>query len=493
LIEKLEDRLLLATWSGDIFDPAPGVPLWTNSEVQQITGNVHIPAGKTLTVEPGTVVQFNAGTNLTIDGTLSATGSSDQAIFFTSYRDHSPVGGIDSAGAGDWGALTFNAGSDASDLDHVVVRYGGGGFIAGEVIVAADIAIANSTFSNTPFLSSGVHINASNPTLTDVTFQSHYAAASMDLASSPIIEGVSASGNTINGMRIDGGSLTSDVNWNSPDMVYVVNGTVTVPEGRMLTLGAGQVVKLTNLFSFAAASISVDGTVKGQGTAAQPVVLTSFSDDTAGGDTNNNGESNVPGGGDWAGIQFNATSTANLLDHVEVRYGGSPGAILVDRAPLTLTNSIVRNTSFFGAGVRIVSADPVINGVTFKDNGAAAVSADLVAHPTIRNVTLSNNLFNGMLLDVGSLPANTTWDNTDIVYVPQPGTMTVPAGITLTIAPGVIVKPNINVNQTNQFRVEGTLKAQGTAEEPIIFTALPDACESSSACRDSFAPADRGR
>ena len=36
--EVLEQRLAPATWSGDIFDTAPGTPLWTNTQVQEITG-----------------------------------------------------------------------------------------------------------------------------------------------------------------------------------------------------------------------------------------------------------------------------------------------------------------------------------------------------------------------------------------------------------------------------------------------------------------------
>src|SRR5665213_2145334 len=76
--ERLEDRVLLATWSGNVFDTTPGTPLWTNTAVQEITGNVDVPAGQTLTVQAGTVVKFDSGTSLTVDGTLVAKGAPGQ-------------------------------------------------------------------------------------------------------------------------------------------------------------------------------------------------------------------------------------------------------------------------------------------------------------------------------------------------------------------------------------------------------------------------------
>src|SRR5439155_745370 len=49
-LERLEDRLAPATWSGDVFDTTPGTPRWTNDQVQEISGGVHVPAGKTLSI-----------------------------------------------------------------------------------------------------------------------------------------------------------------------------------------------------------------------------------------------------------------------------------------------------------------------------------------------------------------------------------------------------------------------------------------------------------
>ena len=46
-------------------------------------------------------------------------------------------------------------------------------------------------------------------------------------------------------MNVDGGTLPSGTTtWNNPDVVYSLNGDVTVPMGATLSIGPGQVIKL---------------------------------------------------------------------------------------------------------------------------------------------------------------------------------------------------------------------------------------------------------
>ena len=82
----------------------------------------------------------------------------------------------------------------------------------------------------------------------------------------------------------------------------------------------------------------------------------------------------------------------------------------------------------------------------------------------------------------GSITNDTTWSSGNI-YVIADSDVTVNAGVTLVIQPGVIVKfrgdgPGSNGygvvgNQRNLF-VDGTLIADGTPENPIYFTSLHD-------------------
>jgi hypothetical protein len=66
--------------------------------------------------------------------------------------------------------------------------------------------------------------------------------------------------------------------------------------------------------------------------------------------------------------------------------------------------------------------------------------------------------------------ANTTWTLASSPYVLD-GSVTVAAGVTLTIEPGVIVKFN---GAARELRIDGTLSAAGTSASPIVFTSLQD-------------------
>jgi len=82
-----------------------------------ITCNANLSSG-TLLIDPGVVVSFEANTKLDISGTLSAEGTQDQPITFTSNRP--------APAKGDWAGLFLHSGSTSSILRHVVVEYGKG-------------------------------------------------------------------------------------------------------------------------------------------------------------------------------------------------------------------------------------------------------------------------------------------------------------------------------------------------------------------------------
>jgi hypothetical protein len=463
--ESLEARRLLANWSGDI----PNGTVWSNSEVQRIVGDARVPAGATLTIEPGTIVKFNefSAIDLFVEGTLIADGTAGQPIIFTSRRDD--VGGdtngdgnASAPGSGEWNTITFGSASTANVLDQVEVRYGGGGGPGMVVVNGAALALSNSVIRNSS--SAGVRIATSNPTLTSNTFQTNTGAAvSMDLASNPAISGVTLANNGVNGLLVDSGTLTGSRFWDDPDIVYRLAHDVIVDAGATLTIAPGQVVKL---LSFAASDLFVNGTLNADGTAARPIIFTTDRDDTAGGDTNNNGAESL-GNGQWNTISFGATSTANVLDHVEMRHGGGggPGMVVVNGAALALSNSVIRNSA--SAGVRIATSNPTLTTNSFQSNSGAAVSMDLASNPAISGVTIANNGVNGLLVDSGTLTGTRFWDDPDIVYR-LAHDVTVDAGATLTIAPGQVVK--LLSFSANDLFVNGTLNADGTAARPIIFT-----------------------
>src|SRR5207247_5792328 len=110
--------------------------------------------------------------------------------------------------------------------------------------------------------------------------------------------------------------------------------------------------------------------------------------------------------GEWNTITFGASSTGNVMDHVDVRRGGanSTGTMMVSSMPqtltnLTLTNSVIRNSA--SAGVRIAGSNPTLTSNTFQNNAGAAISMDLASDPTITGIVTSNNAVNGVNVEIG--------------------------------------------------------------------------------------------
>ncbi|NIA12390.1 MAG: T9SS type A sorting domain-containing protein [Nitrospiraceae bacterium] len=80
--------------------------------IHTILGNVTVPSGVTLTIQPGTTVKFYDNASLYVNGTLIAEGTEDQPISFTSNRDN-PASGA-------WGSIQFN---DSSNDNECIIKY----------------------------------------------------------------------------------------------------------------------------------------------------------------------------------------------------------------------------------------------------------------------------------------------------------------------------------------------------------------------------------
>lgn len=242
------------------------------------------------------------------------------------------------------------------------------------------------------------------------------------------------------------GQASDGTVWPGGD-VQRLTADVRVPQGATLTIQPGAIIQVN---PFAGIDLAVEGKLDARGTAAAPILFTSVRDDTGFDgilgtaddlDTNNDGLTSGSNG-DWNSIQFSATSTGNVLDQVEVRFGGagSSASVVTLTSGLSLTNSVIRNSST--AGLRIANSSPTLTNNVFTNNGSSAVSMDIASNPAISGVTVSNNGWNGLTVDGGTLPGNRQWDDPDMVYRVG-GDVTVPTGRTLrtlTIGAGQVVK-----------------------------------------------------
>lgn len=105
---------------------------WTGDTMRLITETVVVPAGITLTLDPGAVLKFEPSQGLTVQngGHLVVRGNATEPVILTSARDDTAGGDSNADGtrtkpaAGDWRSVRFEAGA-AGEIDHAEIRFGG--------------------------------------------------------------------------------------------------------------------------------------------------------------------------------------------------------------------------------------------------------------------------------------------------------------------------------------------------------------------------------
>jgi hypothetical protein len=113
-------------------------------------------------------------------------------------------------------------------------------------------------------------------------------------------------------------NITSDTTWTASN-VYILTTDIRIVEGVVLTINPGTVIK-----PWENTRLIVDGVLNARGTLVNPIVFTSYKDDTYGGDTNGDGSVSAPAPNDWGWIRFSDTSVdnQNILEYCTILYGG---------------------------------------------------------------------------------------------------------------------------------------------------------------------------
>ena len=449
---------------------------------------VSIDSGASLTISPGVVVKFQKGAvccwtqtaylRVNGGGSLTANGTAQQPITFTSYLDDAAGGDTNGDGAGstpaqgDWSGIRFEP-SSMGAVSYAVIRYGGGNAGNGPGYAALDIGTgaaqptlgagiqitdnntglsvsgggtnvtfagatvarngtgilinsgASASVSGSTFINNATGVNAASGSLGSVTGNTFTAGSGQTAIS--LGGNVSTSGNTITGggfNEIDvpnGTQVTGNVTWGQLGLPYVVdNDGVQVNSGATLTIAPGVIVKFRTPGYYRPASyMRVNGSLVANGTAALPIIFTSYLDDVAGGDTNGDGAASTPGSGNWAGIRFEAGSTGSISNAV-IRYGGGGGTYgwpNFNAALDILTGAA--NQPALGAGLQI----------TDNNTGIAVSGTD--TDETISGLTLARNS-TGVRVDSGkaTINGNTLTGNTTAILVA--GGTGVVAGNTIT-------------------------------------------------------------
>ncbi|WP_129673454.1 kelch repeat-containing protein [Candidatus Chloroploca sp. Khr17] len=320
---------------------SPSVVYWLSSALV-------VNANQTLTLGPGVKVKGAALSRLIVNGTLTADGTVQAPLVFSSEKDDTvcgvgasdePVCDMDNAvatpTAQNWGYIQFGAGSnDISSLTRAVLRYGG----LGQDTAASGV----------------VRLVDAGPNLANLSMSQNYR----------------------NGAELSyTGAGWNTATLNSPSVVYWLSSALVVNANQTLTLGPGVKVK-----GAALSRLIVNGTLTADGTAQAPLVFTSEKDDTVCGvgaadepvcDMDN--AVATPATQDWGFIQFSAGSNdTSSLTRAVLRYGGkgqdtAVGGVvrLLDAAP-TLSYNLLRTN--YGGVELLNGALPALTCNDFEQN-----------------------------------------------------------------------------------------------------------------------------
>lgn len=409
-------------------------------------GRATVAPGSCLTVSPGAIIKPMPGVSLEIQGQAQLDGAR-----FTSFRDDSWGGDSNGDGGGtmpapgDWGNIDWGP-SSTGVMRETSVRYAGdpGVFSADVPAVrfnGPSVSVIACSFEHND--SVGTHTLDFNGNATPVEVRSNLIADNTGGAIGGVpfghlpafrdnfavnnaqgdhieAEAGPAAPRAVAGVtRIERRSLR-------PGRVLVVRGEIVVTSNGRLEVAPDMIIKF-HPSSQGGLTVLAGGELKLAGQPSRPVVLTSFADDSSGGDTNLDGPSTGQPG-DWGGIHINGgnggvDATADLLNvqlmFAGLRQGNLPTPGVFSSSPAVCIRE-ARVSELFASGIRLEMAIDIVNAEIANCGGVGVDitggSADLV------HVTCRGNAGGGVAAApswTGALRNSNFWDNTNFDIDPS--------------------------------------------------------------------------
>ena len=242
------------------------------------------------------------------------------------------------------------------------------------------------------------------------------------------------------------------------------------PKENILTIDPGVVIKFTGYGKF-----SVNGAIKAIGKKNTKIIFTSLNDDSASGDTNNNGTASTPGNADWAGLDFNGTASDidNVLKNCEVRYCGQwyysrSAALQISDCRIAMDSVMVNFSNVSALGI-FGSANPEITNSQLYNLGNTPVYMDMFSNPTFAGNKVANLPRIGLRIRGGVIngiiPSRSFAGYDNITYIIEEN---------MTVTDNLTIPAGLTFKGGAPWYIRGKLNVQGTIENPVVFTAQED-------------------
>lgn len=250
--------------------------------------------------------------------------------------------------------------------------------------------------------------------------------------------------------------ITTNTTWESSEVV-TIGKSITVSNGATLTIEPGTKIK----FESGAGLTVYDGTLLAEGTEDKPITFTSLAVS--------------PTKGAWNGLSFTSQTLNNTsLKYCIVEYAGqqaNSGAIYMDGCRIKIENCKINNAKYNGIYLNDNAKFVSFINNEIKDIDNHAIVMEALAIPTIgENNTLTTTGEYGVRINGGHFGSGTfTWRKLTCPYVINYG-VDIDENSTVTIQPGTVIKFTSANWISTGYSSNGTLIAEGTSSEPIVFT-----------------------
>jgi hypothetical protein len=447
---------------------------WESGKTYLIDGTIRVSGN--ITIEPGTIIEFTNDATLEFAywendyATVTAIGTEDEPIIFTSASS--------SPKAGDYNGLNFYSGANNCVFRHCVFEYGGKNEFNGYIYIEdTSVEFSCCQFRNISNNAINLNYEGAFSTFENNTFTNIGKHAISIAANNAHTIGANNNFQVSSGYGIylpdawdfdAAGTYT----WLAHNAPYIVDGNLRIGadgNGVNLTITPGAVIKFTAGAIIEAAYWDDDFTkIIAKGTAEDPILFTS--------------NSSSPTAGDYHGVDFFTGARNCEFDYVTFEYAGPNddyyGAITIENTSVKFTNCTFKNFKHSAFKLEIGGQFTQFTGNTFTSIGKHPIQI----RPNYVHTIGANNTFNAAA-NTGILISNDeefdkqgtyTWLNHDAPYIVE-GNLRIGAtgsGVNLTIAAGTTFQFMNNAILEIPYWDDSyaVIRAQGTANNPIVFT-----------------------